>query len=198
MCFNAGTHSCAYLKRAAGWLAEGDFANHSGLQQNYALHAIGISPPPPGRVAAVRIASRTSAQAFIIEARLKADVYEKGFAPNITGNEFRGLPGEGVIVYEVTSPAHLEQVKLANVSALAIGQTYTNSDEGFTVKPTAAIEGGITVQVTRAADPRCDNLLQQIADIDELLAEETDPNIKKQLRAERDRLTKQAKSFGCL
>src|SRR6478672_5303378 len=135
MCFNAGTHSCAYLKQAAGWLDASAFVTHSGLKQDYALHALATSLPPPGRVTAVRIPSRTSAQAYIVEARLKTDLYEKGFAPLTTGPlEFRGLPGEGVIVYEVTTPDHLEQVKLVSGGALSIGQTYVNTAEGFTVK----------------------------------------------------------------
>ena len=198
MAFNAGTHSCAYLKQAAGWLGTGAFANHIGLKHDYALHAIGVSPPPPGRVAAVSIRSRTSAQSFIVEARLKADVYERGFGDlTVGGHEFRGLPSEGVIVYEVTTPARLDQVKLVTGTALKVGQTYSNPAEGFTVKPTAAIDGGMTVHVTRTADPRCAGLVQQIADIDDQITDETNLQTIKELRAAKDRLKKQAQTLGC-
>jgi hypothetical protein len=196
MTYCTGTHDCSYLKQAAGWLAESDFIGHSGLKRDYTLHAIGISRPPPGRVAAVRIPSRTSSETFIVEARLKSDMYEKGFAPLTNGVlEFHGLPDEGVIVYEVTSTAHLEQVKL--VSALGVGQTYANTAEGFTVKPTAIIDGGMIVHITRTALPRCADILQEIAEIDEDIANEEDPNKLKQLRAQKNQLRDEAQHLGC-
>lgn len=196
MTYCNGMHSCSYLKQAGGWLAESDFIRHSGAHHEYALHSVGLSPPPPGRVAGVRIPSRMSAETFIVEARLKSDVYEKGFAPLTTGSlEFRGLPAEGVIVYEVTNTAHLEQVKL--ISALSVGQTYANTPEGFTVRPVALLDGGITVHITRTDDPRCADIRRRIAEITELLKDETELQIIKSLKADRDRLRREADRIGC-
>lgn len=193
MCRNAGTHNCAYLKKSAGWLVNDDFAVHSGVRRSYKLHAIGVSPPPPGRIAAIQIPARSSTHTFIVEARLKSDLYEKGFAPMTTGNlEFRGLPEEGIVVYEV---AGLKNYHLRAV--LKVGQTYANNAQGFTVKATGTINQGMTALVTRTPDPRCTNILQRIADIDEMLNEETDPTTKQQLRREKQRLRNQAQSFGC-
>ncbi|HWR21181.1 MAG TPA: hypothetical protein VN444_04895 [Verrucomicrobiae bacterium] len=198
MCFNAGTHSCAYLKRAAGWLPGGAMVSHKGTGQNYSLHAIGMSPPPPGRVSAVSIRSRTSNQSFIVEARLKVDLYEKGFAPLTTGKlEFRGLKEEGVIVYEVTTPARLEQVKLIR-SGLQVGQSYSNSAEGFTIRVTAAINGGMSIRITRTPDPRCADISEEIAEINKDLAEPgLDVDTRKGLLKQRGKLKDEAKRLGC-
>lgn len=114
MCYNAGTHSCAHLKLAAGWLGDGDMvtSDEEGRGSND-LHSIGISPPPSGRVSAVRLPAYTSGNTFYVEARLKSDVYEKGFAPLTTpGLEFRGLPSESVIVYEAVGLNRLDQTFL--------------------------------------------------------------------------------------
>jgi hypothetical protein len=198
MTFNAGTHSCTHLKLSAGFLGPGSVANHHGPTGSYQLHAIGISPPPPGRVSAVRIKSTRTNHVFLVEARLKRDVYEKGFA-GLTGPgglEFRGLPSEGVIVYQ--TQANLQETLLATPVALAPGQAFDSDTEGFRVKVGQAIDGGMKVDVTMAPDARCPALLAQIASIEDEIKTEKDQQILKQLREERDRLKDQAKSLNCL
>jgi hypothetical protein len=152
MTYNAGTHSCAHLKLRPGWLAQTDVVNHAGGEQNYDLQSLSIMPPPPGRFAAVRIHSTNTGNTFMAEARLRSDVYERGFAPLVTGGlEFRGLPGEGVIVYQTHDDL---QETLFLGGPLVAGQAYSNADEGFTVSVPQTIEGGMTVRVTTAPDPR--------------------------------------------
>jgi hypothetical protein len=146
MTYTAGTHSCAHLKLKPGWLAAADIANHAGGQHNYDLQSLSTVPPPPGRAAAVRIRSTHSDNVFMAEARLRSDVYERGFALLTTGgNEFRGLPGEGVIVYQ--THADLQETLLMG-GPLHAGETYSNAAEGFTVGVVQAIDGGMTVHVT--------------------------------------------------
>lgn len=147
MCYNAGTHSCAHLKLRPGWLAPADIVDHAGGQQNYDLHSLSISPPPPGRSAAVRIRSNITGNVFMAEARLRSDVYERGFAPRMTGGlEFRGLPGEGVIVYQTQD--NLQETYLMSPGALGVGAVYDNAAEGFSIGVVASISGGMTVRVT--------------------------------------------------
>jgi hypothetical protein len=152
MTYTAGTHSCAHLKLRPGWLAATDITDHADGEQNYDLQSLSIIPPPPGRFAAVRIRSTRSGNVFMAEARLRSDVYERGFAPLTTGGrEFRGLPGEGVIVYQTHDDL---QETLFMGGPLGVGQTYDNAAEGFTVGVLQTIEGGMTVRVTMAPDPR--------------------------------------------
>jgi hypothetical protein len=196
MCYSAGTHNCAYLKQAAGWLSVNNIVKHASLHKDYKLHAVGISPPPLGRVAAVSIASRGSSEKFIVEARLKADVYERGFAPLTNGKlEFQGLPGEGVIVYKV-KPPHLKQVKFV-AGPLAIDESYSNSKEGLTITPTATLDDGIALSISRKADSQCAGLLKEIALKNEGLKHITDPYVRRQAIAARNKLIDKAKKLGC-
>jgi hypothetical protein len=158
MTYNAGTHCCAYLKQAAGWLPDIPTTPWGDWEREFSLHAIGLSPPPPTRVAAVAIKSVSSTNTYIVEVRLKADLYERGFAPLPTGpNEFRGLPSEGVIVYEVVGPIRLEQVYLRTSIALHPGQSFSTHGQfnpwGITVQVIEAIEGGMRVRITRKEEP---------------------------------------------
>ena len=146
MCYTAGTHSCAHLKLSPGWLSTAAVVDHRGGQHNYQLHSIGLSAPPPGRFAAVRIRSATTGNVFLVEARLKSDVYERGFAQLQDGQmDFRGLPGAGVIVYQTHDD--LQETYLT-AGPLAVGQTSNNAAEGFSVNVTGQIDGGLVVQVT--------------------------------------------------
>ena len=197
MTYNAGTHSCAHLKLRPGWLAATDVGNHFGPEQDYALHSLSIMPPPPGRFAAVRIRSTRTGNVFMAEARLRSDVYERGFAPlaGPPAMEFRGLPGEGVIVYQTHDDL---QETLFMGGPLSVGQTYDNAAEGFAVSALQSIEGGITVRVTMAPDPRCADILDEIKQIDELIKEETDQQLLRAMRQQRKRLYDQAVQLNCL
>lgn len=85
---------------------------------------------------------------------------------------------------------------LLTPTALKPGQTFSAST-GVKVNVTGAVAGGFGVHIASPADPRCPDILQQIANIDELLSEETELQILKQLRAQRARLKKQAQQLGC-
>ncbi len=146
MTFTGGMHSCAHLKLSSGWLAPNQVADHPGGLHNYQLHSIGLSSPPPSRFAAVRVRSATTGNTFLIEARLKSDVYETGFSRLVDGNlEFVGIPGEGVIVYQTHDD--LQETWFLG-GPFGVGQSYNNPAEGFSLNVTAAIDGGMTVQVS--------------------------------------------------
>jgi hypothetical protein len=196
MTYNAGTHSCAHLKLRPGWLAASDVANHQGHEHDYDLQSLSTMPPPPGRFAAVRIKSTITGNVFMAEARLKSDVYEMGFAPLAGGGlEFRGLPGSGVIVYQTHND--LQETLFAG-GPLSVGQTFDNAAEGLSVRVIASISQGVKIRVTMAPDPRCRQLLEQIHQLDELIAEETDPALLKALRHQRATLHDRAVSLNCL
>jgi hypothetical protein len=187
-----GTHPTAYTKVAVGWLDASAVAVQSARSASHTLHAVGLAQPPPtGRVAAVRVGAQVPY--LMVEARLKNDRFDAG------------IPSEGVIVYRVqtTSPMGSAQngkapVDLLTPAALRPGQSFMAAG-GVTVRVDVALGGGgFAVHVTRPADARCPALLQQIAGIDELLAEETDLQTKKRLRAQRARLRRQAQQLGCL
>ena len=153
-------------------------------------------PPPPGRFAAVRIRSTKTGNVFMAETRLRNDVYEMGFGVRVGGGlEFRGLPGSGVILYQVHDD--LQETLFAG-GPLGVGQTFDNAAEGFSVRVLAAIDQGMTIRVTMMPDPRCRQLLEQIHQLDELIAEETDLNLLKALRHQRATLHDQAVKLNCL
>jgi hypothetical protein len=56
----------------------------------------------------------------------------------------------------------------------------------------------MTIRVTMTPDPRCRQLLEQIHQLDELIAEETDLNLLKALRHQRATLHDQAVKLNCL
>ena len=186
-----GTHPSAYTKAAIGWLDAPAIASHNSSTADYKLHAIGlVQPPPSGRVAAVRIGS--TAPYLMVEARKRVDQFDAN------------IPSEGVIVYRVQTSdplGHAQNsiapIELLTTTALTIGQTFTSST-GVTVAVTSAIAGGLTVHITSPVNPLCAGILQQIANIDELISEETDLQLLKQLRAQRSQLRKKAQQLGCL
>jgi hypothetical protein len=185
---NASSHPSAHTKSAMGWISPSGIVRHAIGTRSYVLHAIGLrQPAPPGRVSAVRIPARSGTRSFIAEARLEVDEYERSDA---LGD---GIPAEGVIVYEIAS---LLDVRLRAV--LAAGQRYTNDDEGFTVTPSStAVPGGRTISVARAEDPRCDDLRQQIAVLEDDLDTETDPEIRRALLQALGRARRSAQALGC-
>jgi len=131
------------------------------------------------------------------EARLKSDVYEMGFGQRVGGGlEFRGLPGSGVIVYQTHD--NLQETLFAGGPLGGAGQTYDNGAEGFSIRVLAAIDEGVRIRVTMAADPRCRQILEQIDQLDQLIAEETDLELLKALRHQRQTLRDRAKQLNCL
>ena len=150
MTYNSGTHSCAELKLRVGWLKPGDMPAQDdvdGTTGTYDLHAIGLSGPPPGRVASVSFPSPRASNSWRVEARLRSDVYERGFASLGNGLEFVGLPAEGVVLYEVgQDPDAIFLVKV-----LQVGETFATNRSSVTVL--AAIQDGFTVSVQTNPSP---------------------------------------------
>jgi hypothetical protein len=190
MACSCGTHPSAYTKTAIGWLEASTIAMHSGRIADYHLHSIGLVQPPPfGRVAAIRVGSQVPY--LMVEARQRVDQFD--------ANIF----SEGVIVYQVqtsdplgSSQNQTAPIKLLTTTALMPGQRFTSSS-GVEVRVTSALPGGFRVQITRPPDPRCEDILRQIAILDESIGGETNPRVRGQLLAERNRLASQAQQFGC-
>ena len=186
-----GTHPSAYTKAAIGWLDAAAIASHNSGTADYKLHSVGlVQPPPSGRVTAVRIGSK--APYLMVEARKRVDQFDAN------------IPSEGVIVYRVQTSDPLGNaqnsiapIELLTTTALTIGQTFTSSP-GIKVAATNAIPGGLTVHITSTVNPLCAGILQQIADIDALISEETELQLVKQLRAKRNQLRKKGQQLGCL
>jgi Tachylectin len=148
---NAGTHSCAELKLRADWLAPADFVTQDsddGESQSYDLHSIGLSGPPPGRVASVRFPGPRAGSTMRVEARLRSDVYESGFATISPGKlEFQEIPSEAVLVYEVGQAP--DDISLHAV--LAPGQRYETGRSSVMVQ--GAIPDGFSVSLRTNPNP---------------------------------------------
>jgi hypothetical protein len=185
---DSSSHPSAHTKSAMGWIPASNIVRHGTGTQSYVLHAIGLrQPAPPGRVSAVRIPARSGTKSFIAEARLVVDKYERSDA---LGD---GIPGEGVIVYEIAS---LLDVRLRSV--LTAGQRYTNTDQGFSITASSTpVPGGLRISVARAEDPRCETLRQQIRALEEDLETETDPNARRALLQALGLARRNAQALGC-
>lgn len=191
MMYCEGMHSCAHLKQAAGWLGVSSQVAATG---DHVLHSIGLGSPPQGRVSAVRL--RTPGHTYLVEARLRSDVYERGFGRLRGGSmEFTGLASEGVIVYQTHQD--LQETYLMTPTALRAGQTYNHPSGEFSVQATGQVEGGMRVRISVKPDSRCASIRDQIENVEELMEGETDIDLLKDLRQERARLRAQATRLGC-
>jgi hypothetical protein len=140
MACSCGTHPSAYTKRAVQWLDASAITQHAGRAQAYSLHSIGlVQPPPSGRSAAVQIGKNVPY--LMVEARQKVDEFDAG------------IPGEGVIVYQVltTDPlGHAQNatmpVKLLTTTALKPGQAIV-SPNNVAVSVLGALPGGFFVTI---------------------------------------------------
>lgn len=185
----ASSHATAHTKRAMGWLPFGRVLSHAAGTTRADLQAIAMpQPPPPDRVTAVLVPSRTTSNHFLVEARLAIDQYER------TDRSGDGIPGEGVIVYEV---ANTTSVFLRTIPALSVGDRYENPDQGLRVSVTSAIEGGFSITVQTTPSPECPQLREEIALLIEDLAGETDPQLRRQLRVMIAQLRAKARRLGC-
>lgn len=191
MACSCATHPSAYTKAAIGWIDPPAIAKHEGQSKSYALHSVGlVQPPPQDRVAAVKIGSNVPY--LMVEARQRVDQFD------------RNVDSEGVIVYQVqtSDPMGTAQngrapVRLLTTTALKEGGSF-RSDAGVTVHVTRALPGGFAVRITRPDDPRCKEIADKIASINEALDDpEIELSMKKQLRAERARLRDEAEQLGC-
>ncbi len=149
----AATHPCSYTKLEAGWLDREVVPWHGGGRRTYELHAIGLShPPPDGRVAGIRVQVLGSDRYFIIEARLKCDRWERGFSGS------RGIPSEGVVVYEfapesdpwpkIDANGPWPPLELRTPTALTAGQSYHHQSSETFVNVRSATAGGFVVDLS--------------------------------------------------
>jgi hypothetical protein len=212
MACSCGTHPSIFTKLAFGWLKSSDVLTHFGSisgskTQNYTLHAIGLTQPAPsGRITGVRIPHAPN-RVFWVEARLRADAYEKQ-----TIGVSSGIPSEGVVVYE-SDPQWPLQLRTA--TALVPGKQFesTQGIRTVNVKVDSSVAGGfkITVKTTEHVQDDCDNLRARIkataAEIVELNNQLQNATVDKRyaleenLRAARARLTsdtEQAIEIGCV
>jgi hypothetical protein len=165
MACSCGTHPSSYTKLKLGWLDPGNMPTAAtGSATMWTLHALAlIQPPPSGRVTAVRIPSTISSTAqryFLVEARLRVDVYERRTA-GISG----GIPSEGVVVYEIDEATW--PVQLRTPTALSLGQTYTNQAERLEITVTSAVTGGFVVEIRSTEHPDCVAIRQEIAEAEQ-------------------------------
>ncbi|HEY4682658.1 MAG TPA: hypothetical protein VIH17_05335, partial [Candidatus Acidoferrales bacterium] len=190
MAASSGTHPSAHTKLAMQWLDGVTVATHRGRQSRFNLWAIALlQPPPPGRVAAVRIPSRVSSNHFLIEARLRVDPYER---PSFASS---GIPSEGVIVYEV---AARHEVYLRTPTALSVGQTYaTGGEEDLEVRVSAALPGGFSFVIRTPEHPECPRLREQIQLLRESIESEEDPYIRRGMISALRRAQERARDLGC-
>jgi hypothetical protein len=190
MACSCGTHPSTNTKSTMGWLHSGAVRPHAiGTSATYTLHALSLpQPPPPGRVTAVSVKSLDTAGQFVIEARLRTDVYE---TPSTLSS---GIPSEGVVVYEVQG---VTQVFLRR-AGMGAGASFSDSTEGLTVRVTSRVDGGFKVSITSRATKRCTELLQQIEALREAIEHETDINLRKQLISALARAMNEFRVLNCV
>ncbi len=185
----ASTHASAHTKNAVGWLAGSAIRTHPSGMRRYVLQAIALpQPPPPGRVAAVRIPSRSGGH-FMLEARLRIDQYERSDGPG------DGLPAEGVLVYKVNA---VDNVVLRTAVPLSPGGRFEDAQDQISVRVDGTTAGGFSVTVTSQPHPECPSLLERMDQLTKAIAEEEDEFIRKQLREERAEVRDRAERLGCL
>jgi len=144
MACNCGTHPSSFTKSKLGWIPTNAIRRlgQGEGEESFTLHAISLlQPPPPGRVAGLRIPTSQASRYFLLEARLRTDAYEQGFAGLSSG-----IPSEGVVVYEVDETVWAP-VKLRTTTAVRVGQSFRSEADKLFVSVTDAVAGGFTVFV---------------------------------------------------
>ncbi len=183
----ASSHASAHTKEALGWLSRGRVIPHRPTVTKANLQAIALpQPPPPDRATAVRIEARRSTAHFMVEARLPIDQYERSDKPG------DGIPKEGVIVYEV-----FDTLSVFLRAALGVGEPYENAPEGLTIAVDQAIPGGFSITVKTSPSAECPTIAAEIESLLEELEAETDPFLRRQLRAKISELRTRARRLGC-
>jgi hypothetical protein len=166
-----GTHPSAFTKQQMGWLDPTHVPTFTGAgPATYTLHALGLlQPSPPGRVVAVKVPSSADpTHYYLVEARLRVDRFERptqGFS--------RGIPSEGVVVYEIDEMTPPLKVWLRTPTALSPGQVYENPDptERLAVEAGSRLPGGFSVTIQRQTDPpECATLLQTMRELEDEIA----------------------------
>jgi hypothetical protein len=154
MACNCGTHPSAFTKLALGWLDPGTVRTFTGGTAQFQLHATALEqPPPPGHATAVRIATGAPVPYFMLEVRLRADAFD------------RGIPSEGVILYEIDNPDifpdplyQLPVIYLRTPTALGLGEFHSSDTGDFSFWVTGRTAGGFKLRICRPAKSRCEML----------------------------------------
>lgn len=190
MACSCGAHPSAHTKSQIGWLHSNAIRTHTfGTRRTYSLHAISLAQPAPlWRSSAVRIESRQTTGHFIIEARLRNDVYESNSAIS------SGIPGEGVIIYEVQG---ITELYLRTLRPLNVGDVFEDSDEKLKVTVHAAEPGGFSVNVDAGSVSTCQTLANQIDALAQSLEVETDPFRRKQIMSALQRVRNDFRRLHC-
>ena len=147
-----GVHPSTFTKIKLGWLDASEIVDvRAGPAMTQTLHALALPrPSPPGRCTAFRIPSSDPQHYFLVEARLKTDVFDAR------------IPSEGVVVYEINE-ATWPPLALRTPVALGVSQSYQNAAfRNLTVTVDAAVIGGFTVAVQISEDPRCPAVRSEI------------------------------------
>lgn len=113
---------------------------------------------------AIKIPSTISQRYFLVEARLRIDPYDQS-TPGVSS----GIPGEGVVVYEIDEAVW--PVQLRTPTALSVGQQYTNATERLEIDVNAAVSGGFTVAVRSTESPACAAIRDEIAEAEGEIAD---------------------------
>lgn len=138
---SVATHPCAFTKLLAGWADAESVHRLATPSRTFDLHSVSLQqPPPPGRVAAVRVGD--TVPYLMVEARTMTDQFDSQ------------IPAPGVIAYMVQTTSEMglpEQgqmpVRMLTLDAggspkpLDVGQSFT-ADSGVRVEVLATIAGG--------------------------------------------------------
>ena len=158
MACSCGTHPCAFTKLALQWLDAGTVRNFSGGAATFRLHATAHEqPPPPRHTTAVRILTDSPTRYFMMEVRRRADAFD------------RGLPSEGLILYEIETPdvspdpaLLLPVLYLRTPTALGLDGFYASDTDDFSLWVTGPMMGGLEVRASRPAKTRCEMLRDEM------------------------------------
>jgi hypothetical protein len=186
-----GPHPSTHTKAIFGWLNGGAISTHSiSTTASYTLHAVSQQQPAPSwRTTAVKVKSRVNPGHYLIEARIGTDVYDG--ASTISS----GIPGDGVIVYEVQGEV---EVYLRTTARLQVGDVFDDSDEGLSVRVTGSEPGGFNITIISEGPDRCTQLAEQIKLLQTQIDLETDFVIKKQLISALVKAQNEYRTLHCL
>ena len=186
-----GTHSCAHTKSIFSWLSDAAIRSHPlSTNRGYNLHAVSLPQPPPfWRKTAIRIQSRHNAGHYMVEARLRTDQFD---GPSSVS---QGIPGEGVIVYEVQGPT---EIFLRTPTPLGVGDVLDMADEKLKISVNSADAGGFSITINAGGKPRCEALGDQIDALNLSLDIESDIVERKKLISALQRAKSEFRRSGCL
>lgn len=186
-----GVHPTAHTKSHIGWLSPNAIKNQSlGQSRTHSLHAVSLPQPAPfWRSSAIKVQSRTSTGHFIIEARLKTDQYEN------SSEVSSGIPGEGVIVYEVHATT---EIFLHTAVPLQVGEVFAIESEKLTVRIHATEPGGYSVGINTGKKSRCKELAGKIEVLELSLSVENDFIRRKQIISALQKARSEFRRLGCL